>query len=133
MRNLTPPTPMVRIWSALSITQLKPDSHLRILYGNLASEGAVAKITGKEGLKFSGKAIVFDSEEESIRSILAGNVQAGHVVVIRNEGPVGGPGMRNAISDISYYGQGFRERCGTNYRWEILWWKSWICRWTCYT
>ena len=80
---------------------IKPDSHLRILYGNLASEGAVAKITGKEGLKFSGKAIVFDSEEESIRSILAGNVQAGHVVVIRNEGPVGGPGMREMLSPTS--------------------------------
>ena len=66
-----------------------------------ASEGAVAKITGKEGLKFSGKAIVFDSEEESIALFSAGNVQAGHVVVIRNEGPVGGPGMREMLSPTS--------------------------------
>jgi dihydroxy-acid dehydratase len=80
---------------------IKKDSHLRILYGNLAAEGAVAKITGKEGLKFNGKAIVFDSEEQSIRSILNGDVKAGHVVVIRNEGPVGGPGMREMLSPTS--------------------------------
>jgi dihydroxy-acid dehydratase len=80
---------------------IKEDSHLRILYGNLAAEGAVAKITGKEGLKFTGKAIVFNSEEESIRSILDGDVKAGHVVVIRNEGPVGGPGMREMLSPTS--------------------------------
>ena len=80
---------------------IKPDSHLRILYGNLAAEGAVAKISGKEGLKFSGEAIVFNSEEESIKSIIGGEVQAGHVVVIRNEGPVGGPGMREMLSPTS--------------------------------
>ena len=77
---------------------IKPDSHLRILYGNLASDGAVAKITGKEGLKFSGKAIVYESEEASLRGILDGEVESGHVVVIRNEGPVGGPGMREMLS-----------------------------------
>ena len=77
---------------------IKPDSHLRILYGNLASNGAVAKITGKEGLKFSGKAIVYESEEASLRGILDGEVESGHVVVIRNEGPVGGPGMREMLS-----------------------------------
>ena len=80
---------------------IKPDSHLRILYGNLAQEGAVAKITGKEGLRFSGKAIVYESEEEALKGILAGNVCAGHVVVIRNEGPVGGPGMREMLSPTS--------------------------------
>ncbi|MEC8778684.1 MAG: dihydroxy-acid dehydratase, partial [Verrucomicrobiota bacterium] len=80
---------------------IKPDSHLRILYGNLAAEGAVAKISGKEGLKFSGEAIVFNSEEESIKSIMGGEVRAGHVVVIRNEGPVGGPGMREMLSPTS--------------------------------
>ena len=80
---------------------IKPDSHLRILYGNLAAEGAVAKITGKEGLKFSGTAIVYESEEASLRGILDGEVQAGHVVVIRNEGPVGGPGMREMLSPTS--------------------------------
>ena len=77
---------------------IKPDSHLRILYGNLAADGAVAKITGKEGLKFSGKAIVYESEEASLNGILGGEVEAGHVVVIRNEGPVGGPGMREMLS-----------------------------------
>ena len=76
---------------------IKPDSHLRILYGNLAADGAVAKITGKEGLKFSGKAIVYESEEASLKGILGGEVEAGHVVVIRNEGPVGGPGMREML------------------------------------
>lgn len=80
---------------------IKPDSHLRILYGNLAAEGAVAKISGKEGLKFTGEAIVFDSEEQSIKSIMEGEVRAGHVVVIRNEGPVGGPGMREMLSPTS--------------------------------
>ena len=77
---------------------IKPDSHLRILYGNLAPDGAVAKITGKEGLSFSGKAIVYESEEASLKGILDGEVKAGHVVVIRNEGPVGGPGMREMLS-----------------------------------
>ena len=80
---------------------IKPDSHLRILYGNLAADGAVAKITGKEGLKFSGKAIVYESEEASLKGILGGEVEAGHVVVIRNEGPVGGPGMREMLSPTS--------------------------------
>jgi dihydroxy-acid dehydratase len=80
---------------------IKPDSHLRILYGNLAPGGAVAKITGKEGLRFSGRAIVFESEEAALRAILAGRVKAGHVVVIRNEGPVGGPGMREMLAPTS--------------------------------
>jgi dihydroxy-acid dehydratase len=80
---------------------IKEDSHLRILYGNLAPEGAVAKITGKEGLRFSGKAIVYESEEASLRGILEGEVEAGHVIVIRNEGPVGGPGMREMLSPTS--------------------------------
>jgi dihydroxy-acid dehydratase len=80
---------------------IKKDSHLRILYGNLAPDGAVAKITGKEGLKFTGKAIVFESEEASLRGILDGDVKAGHVIVIRNEGPVGGPGMREMLSPTS--------------------------------
>jgi dihydroxy-acid dehydratase len=80
---------------------IKKDSHLRILYGNLAPDGAVAKITGKEGLRFSGKAIVYESEEASLRGILDGEVEAGHVIVIRNEGPVGGPGMREMLSPTS--------------------------------
>ena len=80
---------------------IKPDSHLRILYGNLAPGGAVAKITGKEGLAFSGRAIVFESEEAALAAILSGRVKAGHVIVIRNEGPVGGPGMREMLAPTS--------------------------------
>jgi dihydroxy-acid dehydratase len=80
---------------------IKPDSHLRILYGNLAPAGAVAKITGKEGLRFSGRAIVFESEEDALKAILNGRVKAGHVIVIRNEGPKGGPGMREMLAPTS--------------------------------
>ncbi len=72
---------------------IKPTGHLQILYGNLAPEGAVAKITGKEGLYFSGPARVFDSEFSANEGIGAGKVQPGEVVVIRYEGPKGGPGM----------------------------------------
>jgi dihydroxy-acid dehydratase len=77
---------------------IKKDSHLVILYGNLAPEGAVAKITGKEGLRFHGKARVFNSEEESLKGILSGKVRSNDVVVIRYEGPKGGPGMREMLS-----------------------------------
>ncbi len=80
---------------------IKRDSHLRILYGNLAPDGAVAKISGKEGLLFSGKAIVFEGEEAALKAILEGRVKSGHVIVIRNEGPVGGPGMREMLSPTS--------------------------------
>ncbi len=80
---------------------IKPDSHLRILYGNLAPGGAVAKISGKEGLQFSGKAIVFEGEEAALGAILNGKVKAGHVIVIRNEGPKGGPGMREMLAPTS--------------------------------
>jgi len=77
---------------------IKKDSHLVVLYGNLAPEGAVAKISGKEGLRFSGIARVFDGEERATAAILAGKVKPGDVVVIRNEGPRGGPGMREMLS-----------------------------------
>lgn len=80
---------------------IKPDSHLRILYGNLAKDGSVAKISGKEGLRFSGPAVIFESEEDSMRGILDGEVKAGDVVVVRNEGPVGGPGMREMLAPTS--------------------------------
>jgi dihydroxy-acid dehydratase len=80
---------------------LKRDSHLVILYGNLAPDGAVAKISGKEGERFSGKAIVFDREEDALEAILRGRVKKGHVVVIRHEGPRGGPGMREMLSPTS--------------------------------
>jgi len=77
---------------------IKKDSHLVILYGNLAAEGAVAKITGKEGLRFEGTARCFNSEEQCLQAILDGTVRAGDVLVIRYEGPKGGPGMREMLS-----------------------------------
>ena len=80
---------------------IKKDSHLVVLYGNLAPEGAVAKITGKEGLSFKGNARVFNSEEKALEGILSGKVKAGDVVVIRYEGPKGGPGMREMLSPTS--------------------------------
>jgi dihydroxy-acid dehydratase len=80
---------------------LKKDSHLVVLYGNLAPEGAVAKVTGKEGERFEGRARVFEGEERATQAILAGRVRAGDVVVIRNEGPRGGPGMREMLSPTS--------------------------------
>ena len=80
---------------------VKADSHLRILRGNLAAEGSVAKISGKEGSQFTGKAIVYESEEASLRGILDGEVKDGHVIVIRNEGPKGGPGMREMLGPTS--------------------------------
>ena len=80
---------------------IKKDSHLVILRGNLASEGAVAKISGKEGLRFNGKAIVFESEEKAMKAILNGTIKKGHVIVIRYEGPKGGPGMREMLSPTS--------------------------------
>ncbi len=80
---------------------IKRNSHLMILRGNLAPEGSVAKITGKEGLRFQGTARVFRSEEESLQAILDGRVVKGDVLVIRYEGPRGGPGMREMLSPTS--------------------------------
>ncbi len=80
---------------------IKPDSHLAILYGNVAPDGAVAKISGKEGLRFEGKARVFHSEEEALQAILDGSVEEGDVIVIRYEGPKGAPGMREMLSPTS--------------------------------
>ena len=77
---------------------IKATSHLSILYGNVAPDGAVAKITGKEGLRFEGPARVFQSEETALQAILDNKVVAGDVVVIRYEGPKGGPGMREMLS-----------------------------------
>lgn len=77
---------------------IKPDSHLAILYGNVAPEGSVAKITGKEGLRFAGSARVFHSEEEALQAILDDTIKAGDVIVIRYEGPKGAPGMREMLS-----------------------------------
>jgi dihydroxy-acid dehydratase len=77
---------------------MKKDSHLVVLYGNVAPEGAVAKISGKEGLSFTGSARVYDGEEAATAAILGGKVREGDVVVIRYEGPRGGPGMREMLS-----------------------------------
>lgn len=76
---------------------IKKTGHLQILYGNLATEGAVAKITGKEGTKFSGPAKVFNSEEETLKAIENKEISSGDVIVIRYEGPKGGPGMREML------------------------------------
>ena len=80
---------------------IKATGHLRVLYGNLAPEGSVAKITGKEGERFEGEAIVFENEFECTEGIKNGNVKAGQVLVIRNEGPKGGPGMPEMLKPTS--------------------------------
>jgi dihydroxy-acid dehydratase len=90
---------------------LKKNSHLVVLYGNLAPEGAVAKISGKEGQSFTGRARVFDGEEAATAAILAGKVRAGDVVVIRYEGPRGGPGMREMLSPTgAIVGRGLSDK-----------------------
>ena len=89
---------------------IKKTSHLVIMRGNIAPEGAVAKISGHEGESFKGKARVFDSEEEAQKAILAGKIVAGDVVVIRYEGPKGGPGMREMLGPTSaIMGRGLGE------------------------
>ena len=80
---------------------IKDKSHLVVLYGNIAKGGAVAKISGKEGLYFEGKAKVFDSEEKALTKILDGGIKKGDVIVIRYEGPKGGPGMREMLAPTS--------------------------------
>ena len=86
---------------------IKKDSHLVILKGNISPEGSVAKISGKEGLVFDGNAIVFNSEEECMEAILKKKIKKGHVIVIRYEGPRGGPGMREMLAPTSaIMGQG---------------------------
>ena len=80
---------------------IKKDSHLVILRGNLAPEGAVAKITGHEGLTFTGTARCFQGEEAAMAAIMAGQIVAGDVVIVRYEGPKGGPGMREMLSPTS--------------------------------
>ncbi len=80
---------------------IKETGHIQILRGSLAPEGAVAKITGKEGLDFSGDAAVFDSEEDMLRALEAGRIRKGHVIVIRYEGPRGGPGMPEMLTPTS--------------------------------
>jgi dihydroxy-acid dehydratase len=88
---------IIRPWD----NPIKKETHLRVLRGNLAPTGAVGKITGKEGLYFKGPAKVYESEEDALQGVLRGDVVKGDVVVIRNEGPVGGPGMREMLSPTS--------------------------------
>ena len=89
---------------------IKAKGHLVILKGNLAPEGAVAKISGKEGELFQGSARVFESEEEALKNILDGSVQKRDVIVIRYEGPKGSPGMREMLSPTSaIMGRGLGE------------------------
>ena len=89
---------------------IKKDGHLIILRGNIAPDGAVAKISGKEGTYFKGSAKVFDSEEQCLKTILSGKISKGTVIVIKNEGPVGGPGMREMLSPTSaIMGQGLGD------------------------
>jgi dihydroxy-acid dehydratase len=80
---------------------IKDTGHLQMMFGNLAPEGAVAKITGKEGLRFRGTALVYDSEEDFLASFEDGEVGPGSVIVIRYEGPKGGPGMREMLTPTS--------------------------------
>jgi dihydroxy-acid dehydratase len=90
---------------------IKNNSHLRILYGNLSPEGAVAKITGKEGTSFTGFAKVYNSEEEGLKAILDKEIQPGDVIIIRYEGPKGGPGMREMLKPTSaIMGQGLGDK-----------------------
>ncbi|TDB04294.1 dihydroxy-acid dehydratase [Halomonas marinisediminis] len=100
LADVTPYPQDQQIIAALD-APIKAESHLRILHGNLAPEGAVAKITGKEGTRFAGTARVFNSEEEAQKGINDGSVVAGDVVVIRYEGPRGGPGMREMLTPTS--------------------------------
>ena len=80
---------------------IKASSHLVVFRGNLCPGGGLGKISGKEGLQFSGKAIVFEREEDALQGILNGKVKAGHVIIVRGEGPKGGPGMREMLSPTS--------------------------------
>ena len=80
---------------------IKPSGHIQILFGNLAPEGAVAKITGKEGLRFSGPARCYDSEEAMLRALEEKKISKGDVIIIRYEGPKGGPGMPEMLTPTS--------------------------------
>jgi dihydroxy-acid dehydratase len=80
---------------------VKPSGHIRVLYGNLAPKGAVAKITGKEGEKFSGPAQVYNSEKEMLQALTEKKIKAGSVIVIRYVGPKGGPGMPEMLKPTS--------------------------------
>ncbi|MBV8867722.1 MAG: dihydroxy-acid dehydratase, partial [Acidobacteriaceae bacterium] len=100
LRDLSPLAPGQQIVKPLS-NPIKPTGHIQILKGNLAPQGAVAKITGKEGLRFSGPAKVFDSEEDMLHALEKHEIARGDVIVIRYEGPKGGPGMPEMLTPTS--------------------------------
>ena len=109
LKNIKPYPSNQKIIMPLT-SPVKKDGHLIILRGNIAPDGAVAKISGKEGTYFKGKAKVFESEEQCLKTILNGKISKGTVIVIRNEGPVGGPGMREMLSPTSaIMGQGLGD------------------------
>ncbi|HKA15955.1 MAG TPA: dihydroxy-acid dehydratase [Myxococcota bacterium] len=95
--DLAPGQDVIHAWD----DPIKETGHIQILRGNLAPEGCVAKITGKEGLAFSGTAIAFDSEEAMLAALERGEIRKGHVILIRYEGPRGGPGMREMLTPTS--------------------------------
>ena len=107
--GLTPGQPIVRPLS----DPIKKNGHIQILKGNLAPDGSVAKITGKEGLRFAGPARVYDSEEDMLHGLEQGEISKGDVIVIRYEGPRGGPGMREMLSTTAALtGQGMGGKIG---------------------
>ena len=109
LKNIKPYPSNQKIIMPLT-SPVKKDGHLIVLRGNIAPDGAVAKISGKEGTYFKGKAKVFESEEQCLKTILSGKISKGTVIVIRNEGPVGGPGMREMLSPTSaIMGQGLGD------------------------
>ena len=113
---------------------IKSTGHIQILKGNLAPEGSVAKITGKEGLRFSGPARVFDSEEEMLHALERSEIQKGDVVVIRYEGPKGGPGMPEMLtSDVGNHGRRVGQGRGTDHGRSVLRRLAWIHRGACDT
>jgi dihydroxy-acid dehydratase len=95
--DLAPGQTVIHAWD----DPIKETGHIQILRGNLAPDGCVAKITGKEGLSFSGQAIAFDSEEDMLAALERGAIRKGHVILIRYEGPRGGPGMREMLTPTS--------------------------------
>ena len=99
---------------------IKKTGHIRIMRGNFCPDGAVAKITGKEGLQFTGPAKVFDSEEDMLHALEQKKINKGDVVIIRYEGPQGGPGMPEMLTPTSaIVGAGLGQRCGPADRWPV--------------
>ena len=115
--GLAPGQPVIRPWD----DPIQKTGHIQILRGNLAPDGAVAKITGKEGLSFAGPAQVFDCEEDMLRALEQRRIERGQVIVIRYEGPKGGPGHAgDADADLGDHGRGPRRRRRAAHRRPLL-------------